>query len=195
METLPCPRKHGPTHRACATITHSRMLLVSDSSCFQAPGNDCNRIIFPAGEPAGTDRPAAGPYRDKKKAAPRSRPAPIVTSRQSSVYLRKILAVLFQAGSSKVLAVALLALFKTLLTNYQGKLQGNLFKTAFLKQVSPFARLLLENVAICLVTSTVESTSRHLLSRLDIQWRGLLTRRIQDKYFANMVRSSLNCLE
>jgi ABC-type uncharacterized transport system fused permease/ATPase subunit len=72
--------------------------------------------------------------------------------------------------------------------NYQGKLQGNLFKNAFLKQVSPFVRLILENVAICVVTSGVEATSRHILSRLDIQWRGLLTRRIQKKYFANMVR-------
>lgn len=115
----------------------------------------------------------------------------VVSKADTAKYLKQLIKLLFHSGGVKLVTVACLALVRTGLLNYQGQLQGNLFKTAFLKQVSPFLKLLLENVGICIATSTVESTSRHVREMLDIQWRELLTNRLHRKYFANMVRPQM----
>ena len=48
-------------------------------------------------------------------------------------------------------------------------------------------RNLSENVALCLVASGIEATSRHCLSLIEQQWKRRLTQRIHADYFKNMV--------
>ena len=83
----------------------------------------------------------------------------------------------------------MLTLVRTALLNHQGRLQGYLFKTAFLRQISPFMRLLAQNVLVSFAASSVESTSKYVLERLSIQWQEWLVGRIHRRYFENMVRS------
>ena len=67
-------------------------------------------------------------------------------------------------------------------------LQGHLFRAAFLKQVPLFMRNLTENIALCLVASGIEATSRYCLALAEQQWQRSLTERIHEDYFKNMVR-------
>ena len=107
---------------------------------------------------------------------------------RTAKYFNALLRSLYSVGGTKLVSIAVLTLVRTALLNYQGRLQGMLFKTAFLKQVNPFFRLLVENVAVSFVASSVESTSKHVLELLSINWQDWLTKRMHKQYFANMVR-------
>lgn len=96
---------------------------------------------------------------------------------------------LYAIGGSKIAGLALLAMVRTALTNYQGKLQGQLFETAFLKRVPDFVRIIIVNLGMCVASSTVESTTRYMIDSLAIQWRGWMTQMLHSKYFSHMVRS------
>ena len=67
-------------------------------------------------------------------------------------------------------------------------MQGYMFRSAFLKRVPLFLRNLAENVTLCLVAATVESTSKRVLETVVLDWRKTLTSRIHKRYFDNMVR-------
>lgn len=95
---------------------------------------------------------------------------------------------LYSIGGNKLVGVACLAIVKVFLFNYQGRLQGQLFETAFLKRVPEFFRILIRNIGICVATSAVESTRQYLLDSLAIQWRGWVTDMLHKKYFSRMVR-------
>ena len=107
---------------------------------------------------------------------------------QAAQYFQALLRSLFGIGGAHLAGIAALTLMRTALLNYQGKRQGDLFRAAFLRHVSPFTRLLVENVLISLAASSVERSGMHLQSLMAIYWRGWLTRRLHAKYFANMVR-------
>ena len=70
-------------------------------------------------------------------------------------------------------------------------LQGHLFRAAFLRHVPLFVRNLSENVVLCLVAATVESTARTILAHMELAWRNSLTNRMHNPYFENMVRLGL----
>jgi ABC-type uncharacterized transport system fused permease/ATPase subunit len=114
-----------------------------------------------------------------------------VDKARNAAYFNSLLQSLYRVGGTKLVSIAVLTLVRTALLNYQGRLQGFLFKTAFLKQVNPFFKLLVENVALSFAASSVESTSKHVLELISIQWQEWITKRIHKKYFANMVRSLL----
>lgn len=95
---------------------------------------------------------------------------------------------LYRIGGVRLASIAVLTLLRTALLNYQGKLQGQLFKTAFLKQVGPFTQFLLRNVLLSLLASSVERTGMHIQDVMAIKWRNWVTERLHAKYFANMVR-------
>lgn len=116
-----------------------------------------------------------------------------MTKAQATRYFNTLLQALFRVGGSKLVTVAALTLIRTALLNYQGRLQGHLFKTAFLKHVRPFLRLLVENVGLSLASSLVESTSKHVLEMLAIQWQDWVSRRLHKQYFAHMVRTRPRC--
>ena len=65
--------------------------------------------------------------------------------------------------------------------------QGFLFRAAFLRRIPLFTRNLIENVLLCLVASSIESSARRWLTTLELQWRDVLTERIHKNYFLNMV--------
>jgi ABC-type uncharacterized transport system fused permease/ATPase subunit len=117
-----------------------------------------------------------------------SRASEIVSKAEVSRFLSDILSKMYRIGGTKLLGVAVLTIVRTALLNYQGRVQGYLFEAAFLKHVPRFMRLLLENVALCVASSSVETTTRYLLDCLAIQWRGHMTERLHRKYFSNMVR-------
>jgi ABC-type uncharacterized transport system fused permease/ATPase subunit len=112
---------------------------------------------------------------------------------QNAKYFNALLRSLYRIGGTKLVLIAVLTLVRTALLNYQGRLQGFLFKAAFLRQVSPFMRLLLENVVLSWASSSVESTSKHVLELMSIKWQEWLTKRMHSQYFANMVRQSICC--
>ena len=66
-------------------------------------------------------------------------------------------------------------------------LQGYMFRSAFLKRVPLFVRNISENVVLCLLAATVESTSKRILETVKLDWRKQLTDNIQQLYFGNMV--------
>lgn len=65
--------------------------------------------------------------------------------------------------------------------------QGYMFRSAFLKRVPLFVRNISENVVLCLLAATVESTSKRILETVKLDWRKQLTDNIQQLYFSNMV--------
>lgn len=119
---------------------------------------------------------------------PERKATQIVSKAEVSKCLSSLLKKLYSIGGSKIAGLALLAMVRTALTNYQGKLQGQLFETAFLKRVPDFVRIIVLNMGMCVVSSSVESTTRYLLDSLAIQWRGWMTRMLHSKYFSHMVR-------
>ena len=111
----------------------------------------------------------------------------IVSKAEVSKCLSSLLKKLYAIGGSRIVVLALLAMVRTALTNYQGKLQGQLFETAFLKRVPDFLRIIIFNMGMCVASSTVESTTRYMIDSLAIQWRGWMTHMLHSKYFSHMV--------
>lgn len=66
-------------------------------------------------------------------------------------------------------------------------MQGYMFRSAFLKKVPLFIRNLTENLSLCLLAAAIESTSKRVLETIVLDWRKVLTDRIQKLYFDNMV--------
>lgn len=130
----------------------------------------------------------------RERCRPQRKSKQIVSQAEVSKCLSVLLKKLYAIGGSKIAGLALLAMVRTALTNYQGRLQGQLFETAFLKRVPDFVRIIVINMGMCVASSTVESTSRFLLDSLAIQWRGWMTRMLHSKYFSHMVRSVQYCL-
>jgi len=101
--------------------------------------------------------------------------------------LKEILPLLLRVAGRKIFVIAVLAILRTALSNRLARLQGYLFRAAFLRRVPLFARNLVENVALCAVAAGMEATSRSWVSFIELQWRRLLTKRLHDSYFDAMV--------
>ena len=109
--------------------------------------------------------------------------------RQSGQALKELLPLLLKVAGRKVIVIALLAIARTALSNRLARLQGYLFRAAFLRRVPLFTRNLLENVALCAVAAGLEATTRSWVSYMELQWRRLLTSRLHTAYFDEMVSS------
>jgi hypothetical protein len=72
--------------------------------------------------------------------------------------LKELLPLLLRLAGRKVLVIALLAIARTALSNRLARLQGYLFRAAFLRRVPLFVRNL--------------AGGQQLLSALHVQWRG-----------------------
>ena len=66
-------------------------------------------------------------------------------------------------------------------------LQGYMFRAAFLRKVPLFIRNFTENVVLCLAAAAIESTANRFLQRLKLTWRSMLTSRVHQQYFSQMV--------
>lgn len=103
--------------------------------------------------------------------------------------LKQLLPLLLKVAGRKVIFVIFLAIARTALSNRLARLQGYLFRAAFLRKVPLFARNLIENILLCGVAAGLEATTRSWISMMDLQWRKMLTSRFHSSYFTNMVRS------
>lgn len=73
--------------------------------------------------------------------------------------------------------------FRTALSNRLAKVQGFLFRAAFLRRVPTFFRLIFENIILCFLQSTLHSTSKYITGTLSLRFRKILTKLIHAHYF------------
>lgn len=90
-------------------------------------------------------------------------------------------------GMRNLLALATTVVLRTTLSNRLAKVQGFLFRAAFLRRFPTFVRLIIENLILCLLQSTLFSTSKYLTGALSLRFRKILTDMIHAVYFENMV--------
>ncbi|EFN58353.1 hypothetical protein CHLNCDRAFT_142419 [Chlorella variabilis] len=109
--------------------------------------------------------------------------------------LKELLPLLLRVAGRKVLVIALLAVARTALSNRLARLQGYLFRAAFLRRVPLFMRNLAENLALCGVAAALEATNRSWVSHMELQWRRLLTDRLHGTYFADMTYYKLSYVD
>ncbi|RZB50221.1 ABC transporter D family member 1-like [Glycine soja] len=90
-------------------------------------------------------------------------------------------------GASDLLGLVAIAVLRTALSNRLAKVQGFLFRAAFLRRVPLFLRLISENILLCFLLSTIHSTSKYITGTLSLHFRKILTKLIHSHYFENMV--------
>ncbi|KAL5728452.1 ATP-binding cassette sub- D member 1 [Ranunculus cassubicifolius] len=93
-----------------------------------------------------------------------------------------------QMGARNLLVLSLLGIvvLRTALSNRLAKVQGFLFRAAFLRRVPSFVRLIIENLLLCFLQSTLVCTSKYITGRLSLRFRKILTELIHVHYFENM---------
>ncbi|KAI9113779.1 hypothetical protein K1719_015030 [Acacia pycnantha] len=92
-----------------------------------------------------------------------------------------------QPGARNLLALVGIVALRTALSNRLAKVQGFLFRAAFLRRVPSFFRLISENILLCFLLSTMHSTSKYITGTLSLRFRKILTKLIHSHYFENMV--------
>ena len=106
----------------------------------------------------------------------------VVESVVANLVVAMLLVPLEVSEPSKLILCFLQAL-RTALSNRLARVQGFLFKAAFLGQPSTFTRLIIENLFLCLVQSALFSTTKFITGTLSLQFRKILTDRIHADYF------------
>ncbi|KAJ0039996.1 hypothetical protein Pint_26589 [Pistacia integerrima] len=91
-----------------------------------------------------------------------------------------------QMGARNILALVGIVVLRTALSNRLAKVQGFLFRAAFLRRVPLFFRLISENILLCFLLSTMHSTSKFITGTLSLRFRKILTKLIHSRYFENM---------
>lgn len=89
-------------------------------------------------------------------------------------------------GAMNLLSLLGIVVLRTTLSNRLAKVQGFLFRAAFLRRVPLFLRLISENLLLCFLHSTLHSTSKYVTGLLSLHFRRILTRLIHTYYFENM---------
>ncbi|XP_041008725.1 ABC transporter D family member 1-like [Juglans microcarpa x Juglans regia] len=89
-------------------------------------------------------------------------------------------------GTRDLLALLAMVVLRTALGNRLAKVQGFLFRAAFLRRVPLFFRLISENIILCFLLSAMHSTSNYITGTLSLRFRKILTRLIHAHYFENM---------
>ncbi|KAI9165040.1 hypothetical protein LWI28_006462 [Acer negundo] len=91
-----------------------------------------------------------------------------------------------QMGARDLLALVGIVVLRTALSNRLAKVQGFLFRAAFLRRVPLFFRLISENILLCFLLSTMHATSKYITGTLSLRFRKILTKLIHNRYFENM---------
>lgn len=92
-----------------------------------------------------------------------------------------------KAGAINILSLVATAVFRTAVSNRLAKVQGFLFRAAFLRRVPLFIRLIIENIFMCFLLSTLSSTSKYITGTLSLRFREILTKVTHAQYFQSMV--------
>ncbi|GFP84827.1 ABC transporter d family member 1 [Phtheirospermum japonicum] len=95
-------------------------------------------------------------------------------------------------GAIDILSLVAIAVFRTAVSNRLAKVQGFLFRSAFLRRVPAFLRLIIENIVLCFALSTLTSTSKYITGTLSLRFRKILTKLTHAQYFQNMVYYKLS---
>ncbi|KAI3462063.1 hypothetical protein Pfo_018726 [Paulownia fortunei] len=90
-------------------------------------------------------------------------------------------------GAIDILSLVAIAVSRTAVSNRLAKVQGFLFRAAFLRRVPAFLRLIIENILLCFLLSTLNSTSKYITGTLSLRFRKILTKLTHTQYFQNMV--------
>ncbi|KAG2615837.1 hypothetical protein PVAP13_3NG049812 [Panicum virgatum] len=90
-------------------------------------------------------------------------------------------------GTRYLLGLILTAVLRTAVGHRLAKVQGFLFKAAFLRRVPTFTRLIIENLILCFLQSTLYQTSKYLTGSLSFHFKKILTDIAHADYFENMV--------
>uniref|UniRef100_A0ACD5ZKT0 Uncharacterized protein n=1 Tax=Avena sativa TaxID=4498 RepID=A0ACD5ZKT0_AVESA len=90
-------------------------------------------------------------------------------------------------GTRYLLGLMLTAVLRTAVGHRLAKVQGYLFKAAFLRRVPTFTRLIVENLILCFLQSAVYQTSKYLTGSLNLRFKKILTDLVHADYFQNMV--------
>ncbi|KAM1175712.1 hypothetical protein ACFX19_028673 [Malus domestica] len=88
-----------------------------------------------------------------------------------------------QMGVRDLLSLLSIVVLRTALSNRLAKVQGFLFRAAFLRRVPLFFRLISENILLCFLVSTMHSTSKYITGTLSLRFRKILTKLIHSHYF------------
>ncbi|XP_057541613.1 ABC transporter D family member 1-like isoform X1 [Amaranthus tricolor] len=103
------------------------------------------------------------------------------------VLVATLLSQMGRRGTHDLLALVSVVILRTAVSNRLAKVQGFLFRAAFLRRVPSFLRLIIENVMLCFLRSTLHSTSKYITGTLSLRFRKILTKLIHTHYFENMV--------
>ncbi|XP_066356803.1 ABC transporter D family member 1-like [Miscanthus floridulus] len=91
------------------------------------------------------------------------------------------------SGTRYLLGLVLTAVLRTAVGHRLARVQGFLFKAAFLRRVPTFTRLIIENLMLCFLQSTLYQTSKYLTGSLSLRFKKILTDIAHADYFENMV--------
>jgi ABC-type uncharacterized transport system fused permease/ATPase subunit len=97
-----------------------------------------------------------------------------------------LLAHMGKRGMENLVSLAAIAVLRTALGNRLARVQGFLFRAAFLRRVPLFMQLISENLVLCLLQSVLVSTTRFLTGTLSLCFRKILTDRVHADYFQNL---------
>ncbi|XP_076923397.1 ABC transporter D family member 1-like [Bidens hawaiensis] len=90
-------------------------------------------------------------------------------------------------GARNLFALVATVVLRTAVSNRLAKVQGFLFRAAFLRRVPTFVQLIVENITLCFVQSALFSTSKYITGTLSLRFRKILTKLIHAQYFQNMI--------
>jgi thermostable 8-oxoguanine DNA glycosylase len=74
------------------------------------------------------------------------------------------------------------------------KVQGFLFKAAFLRRVPTFTQLIIENLILCFLQSTLYQTSKYLTGSLSLRFKKILTDIAHADYFEVLLLQFVSAL-
>ncbi|XP_042485644.1 ABC transporter D family member 1 [Macadamia integrifolia] len=97
-----------------------------------------------------------------------------------------------QRGARDLLALVSIVALRTALSNRLAKVQGFLFRAAFLRRVPSFLRLIIENIILCFLQSALFSSAKYITGTLSLRFRKILTELIHVHYFENMAYYKLS---
>ncbi|XP_043708292.1 ABC transporter D family member 1-like [Telopea speciosissima] len=100
-----------------------------------------------------------------------------------------------QRGTSDLLALVTIVALRTALSIRLAKVQGFLFRAAFLRRIPSFLHLILENIILCFLRSALSSTSKYITGTLSLRFRKILTDLIHAHYFENMAYYKLSNID
>ncbi|XP_042507671.1 ABC transporter D family member 1-like [Macadamia integrifolia] len=177
-------------------LSSRRRTLAVATSILVAGGTSAymhSRLRSRSGKPGCSDR-YSEPAIDKEKSSKVDVNDTVVKKtrlKKGGLHSLKVLAEILlsqmgQRGASDLLTLVAIVALRTALSNRLAKVQGFLFRAAFLRRIPSFLRLIIENIILCFLRSALSSTLKYITGTLSLRFRKILTVLIHAHYFENM---------